>query len=205
MNKEESIGKIYGRWTILNLLPNNMCEAKCSCGKYKISNIKNIRKGKSKSCGCLRAELQTKKLTIHGLKNHRIYIIWKNMNQRCSNPNHPNYHRYGGRGVSVCYEWIHNPKMFYDWSITNGYKDNLTIDRMNNDGNYSPENCRWTTQIEQGRNKSSNHLITHDGITKCISEWAEQYGLKIHTLIQRVVRHPHDSTGYFNAVIHKTK
>ena len=105
----------------------------------------------------------------------RLYRIWKNMRNRCSNENIPNYERYGGRGITVCEEW-QRFEPFYEWAMANGYGDDLSIDRIDNDGNYEPSNCQWANRTEQARNRRSNEFITYNGTTKHISDWDKDIG-----------------------------
>lgn len=106
-------------------------------------------------------------------KDKRLYKIWDSMKERCLNKNNKDYVRYGLRNIEICTEWLQNFVSFYNWAIANGYQDNLTIDRIDNNGNYEPNNCRWVEQKTQQRNKRSNKLITYNNETHCISEWAE--------------------------------
>lgn len=113
----------------------------------------------------------------HGKSGTRVYGIWCDMKKRCYNPKNKRYSRYGGRGISVCEEWKENFQMFYEWAMANGYTDELTIDRINVNGNYEPSNCRWVTVKEQQRNTSRNRFITVNGVTRTVSEWAEITGI----------------------------
>lgn len=127
----------------------------------------------------------------HGMSDTRIYHIWKMMKSRCNNANSQNYKHYGGRGISVCKEWDGSNGFwsFYNWSIQNGYTDELSIDRIDNDGNYCPENCRWTTLSEQAKNKRprKNRLtLTYKGKTMSVNEWAEHLGIDRHVIYQRI-------------------
>ena len=116
----------------------------------------------------------------------RILGILRGMKQRCYNKNDDRYPRYGGRGITVCDEWRINPQAFYEWSMANGYADDLTIDRIDNDGNYEPSNCRWATQKEQANNKSSCIYITYNGETKDVKQWSEELGMPYNTLFSRI-------------------
>ena len=118
--------------------------------------------------------------------NTRLYDIWVNMKQRCFNQNDQAYQNYGGRGIAVCDEWKDDFQAFYDWSVSNGYQDGLSIDRINNDGNYSPENCRWTDRNVQNRNRRNNHKITYNGVTKTVVEWAEEKNIPYELLLNRL-------------------
>ena len=108
------------------------------------------------------------------------------MKERCNNKNNKSYKNYGGRGIKVCKEWSENFMSFYNWSINNGYKEGLTIDRINNDGNYEPSNCRWITRKEQNRNYRKNHLLTYKGETLCLADIADKYGINRGTLLYRL-------------------
>lgn len=105
----------------------------------------------------------------------RLYRIWKDMRNRCCNKNVPGYHLWGGRGVSVCEEW-QTFERFFEWAVSHGYEESLTIDRLDNNGNYSPENCRWVTMKEQSLNRRSNSYLTYNGVTKHLSEWDADIG-----------------------------
>lgn len=121
---------------------------------------------------------------IHGLRKHPLYGVWANMKTRCENPNDKHYSRWGGRGIRVCEEW-HDFKRFYDWAISNGYSEGLTIDRIDNNGNYEPSNCRWVTVLEQNQNKRNVILLTHNGETKTCAEWSRMFGLSKNTVYSR--------------------
>lgn len=124
----------------------------------------------------------------HGQFGTRIYRIWNGIKSRCQNKNAKDYERYGGRGIAVCEEWqAFEP--FYEWAMANGYRDDLSIDRIDNDGNYCPENCRWTTVRKQSRNRRSNRILEYNGVKKCLSEWDESVGAKTRGVVrQRLVR-----------------
>lgn len=122
----------------------------------------------------------------HGLKNTRLYRIYHNMLTRCYNSSSKAFERYGGRGITICDEWKDDPKAFYDWSMSHGYSDELTLDRINNDGNYCPENCRWVTMKEQANNTCRCHYIKIDGETKSMREWCEITGVNYNTARDRI-------------------
>lgn len=116
----------------------------------------------------------------------RLRGVWENMIQRCHNPNNRQYSNYGGRGITVCESWRDDYSRFKEWALENGYAQGLTIDRINNDDGYSPQNCRWATYKEQGRNRRGNRNITLDGETKCLSEWAEFFGISVPVVSRRL-------------------
>ena len=123
-----------------------------------------------------------------GRRNTRLYRIWANMKTRCYNAKSESYIYYGGRGVTICPEWLNDFQTFYKWSILNGYADNLTIDRIDVNGNYEPSNCRWVTVAIQSNNRRNNHFVTIDGITKTLSEWCIHYGVNYKTVRDRLRR-----------------
>lgn len=129
---------------------------KCDCGNEVDVRAQNLKDGNTKSCGCLNSDEVIKRNTTHGLYYTRLHRIWSGMKQRCYYSKCRSYKDYGGRGITICDEWLNDFKTFYDWAISNGYKEGLTIDRKNNDGNYEPQNCRWITNSEQQKNKRNN-------------------------------------------------
>lgn len=163
----------------------------CECGKTIITLSNSLRQGKTLSCGCIRIECamcEVRKRTKHGLSKERLYNIWYGMIDRCTHCNCDRYADYGGRGITVCAEWLHDFQAFYDWSMANGYKDNLTIDRIDVNGNYEPSNCRWATYKEQANNTRKNHLITYNGKTQTMTQWAETLKINYGTLSSRIRR-----------------
>lgn len=124
----------------------------------------------------------------HGLRNTRLYSIWSNIKTRCFNNHDPHYERWGGRGISMCDEWRNNFKTFYDWAIQHGYAPDLQIDRIDNNGDYTPNNCRWVSITEQNRNKRNIIFITYNNVTKTADGWAKQLHLGHDTVRQRYHR-----------------
>lgn len=121
----------------------------------------------------------------HGMSRTRIYDIWTTMKQRCTNPNHCKYKNYGGRGVRITDEW-NSFSVFYKWAIENGYEENLTLDRINSNGNYEPNNCRWVKQKQQQNNRTNNRIIEIDGVSHTLSEWSEISGICLKTIWGRL-------------------
>lgn len=124
--------------------------------------------------------------TIHNPSHYRIYHIWFDMKRRCYQKQNKRWQKYGGRGIKVCPDWLNNFQAFFDWSMANGYADNLTIDRINMDGDYSPENCRWADKFQQANNRSNNHYITYNGETKTMMEWSKELEMSYTTLRKRI-------------------
>lgn len=127
-----------------------------------------------------------KNAKTHGLSKTRLYTIWHSMKCRCHYPATNQYKNYGGRGIEICDEWEKGFLPFYNWAMSNGYKDDLTLDRINVNGNYEPSNCKWSTKKEQGRNTTANRFITYKGETKTLTEWCEIYNINIVTLSDRL-------------------
>ena len=134
-------------------------KCQCSCGKETIVSGDSLKQGFTKSCGCLNAELAAQRITTHGKYKERLYSIWLNMKHRCFNSNAINFRSYGGRGITVCDEWKNDFQVFYDWAMSNGYSDNLTIDRIDNDGNYEPTNCQWITLSENIKKSWKDRVV----------------------------------------------
>ena len=178
MVKEKDItGNKYNYLTAIKKVGCDKWLFKCDCGREVIASKKRVIKGTKKCCGCLTQKMKSDSLKKHGLSKTRIFKIWVKMKERCEYKKSNRYVKYGGRGISVCQEWRKNVKNFYDWAIKNGYKDDLTIDRIDVDGDYCPENCRWATYKEQARNKHTNSMFEINGEIKCLAEWCEIFGL----------------------------
>lgn len=122
----------------------------------------------------------------HGKKHTRLYRIWLQMKNRCYNTRTKRYPDYGGRGIKVCDEWLHDFQAFWDWSMTHGYADDLSIDRIDNNGSYTPDNCRWVTQFVQANNSRHCRMLTFKGETHSVSEWSRITGISRHTLSNRI-------------------
>lgn len=118
--------------------------------------------------------------------NERLHRIYYGMKTRCCNPNNHNYKGYGDRGITICDEWLHNSKSFYKWALNNGYADNLSIDRIDNNKGYCPENCRWATRKEQNNNQRTNRLITYQGKTLTLKQWCDLLGLNYGSVKSRL-------------------
>lgn len=159
---------------------------RCDCGNECTVQGGNLRARHTTSCGCYRREFASKNAKTHGMTKTRLYRLWQRMRERCYLKTKDGYDRYGGRGITVCPEWMDSFEAFRDWAIANGYRDDLTLDRMDNDGPYSPENCRWSTIVEQANNKSTSRLITYGGRTQTLAQWAHEIGIGRDTLRHRI-------------------
>lgn len=186
-------GQTFGRLTVLERIDKNgrayyVC--RCSCGNLCEVFHSNLMQGFSKSCGCLQRELAADNHRTHGMTGTRIHGVWRAMKDRCTRKSCKAYKNYGGRGITICDEWLGEDgfQHFYDWSMSHGYRDDLTIDRIDNNGNYCPENCRWATYKEQGNNTRKNHFITYDGLTMTIAQWERHLNLNKGTISNRLRR-----------------
>lgn len=183
-------GQVFGRLTVIEYAGKNyhsesqwLC--KCDCGKEVVVLTGQLMAGQVKSCGCLKIEVDRTRSRTHGKTGTRLFNIWQGMRARCNNPNETSYKYYGARGITVCHEWDLSFETFYNWSVLNGYRSDLTIDRINVNGNYEPSNCRWATIKQQANNTSKNHIIVIDGVSKTISEWSDCSGVKWTTIKER--------------------
>ena len=159
-----------------------MWDCTCKCGVRRDVRDVELRRHASLSCGCLNREI----CSTHHETGTRLYEIWHGMKQRCNNPNSKDSHNYSNRGITVCDEWNHGFELFRDWALDHGYEERLTLDRIDDNGPYSPLNCRWATAREQCRNTRANHLLEFNGEKKPMIEWAEITGIGYATLARRI-------------------
>lgn len=194
---EDLSGRRFGKLTVKERAPDYVFPSGaravqwlcvCDCGQEKVVRAQDLKSGDTKSCGCLNSEIVSKRNFVHGQSKTRLYHVWSTMKGRCSNPKVERYPYYGGRGIKVCSEWEHSFENFKKWAEENGYAEGLTIDRINFDGPYSPENCRWVTTRCQNRNCSRNLYCCINGRTKTVVEWCEMYGQKPSTVYARLKR-----------------
>lgn len=188
-------GQKFGRLTVVERHPENkktnaQWHCICDCGNVVIVASQHLRRGESKSCGCLHDEQAFRNLKPqppkHGMCRTSLYKRWQSIKDRCLNSNNPMYHHYGGRGITVCEEWRQNFDAFREWAMANGYRDDLTIDRIDNNGNYEPANCRWITNFEQQSNRRNNHNIQFNGETHTLTEWARITGITPQNIKRRL-------------------
>lgn len=192
------IGSKYNRLTVIGFGKEHNFICKCNCGNIKEIVSKNVIDGHVKSCGCYSNEVRGLNARRHGdsqksSKYFRIYKIYRGMINRCYNEKSDRYYRYGKRGIIICKEWLDDYVNFRTWALKNGYSDELSIDRIDNNGNYEPSNCRWTTNEVQANNKSKQYQKhkqkkswTIDGVTKSIEDWCIEYGLSVPMVRYRI-------------------
>ena len=173
------VGLKFGMWEVMEYMGRSKWRCNCECGTIKEVGTSQLKKGLSTNCGCKRRK--------HGQEGTRLYRVWGHMKERCFNKNNKSYKDYGERGVIVVNEWL-DFNNFYNWAHNNGYEDGLSIDRIDVNGNYSPNNCRFITMKEQQRNKRNSKFVTINNITKTASEWAELVNLDRHTILYRINR-----------------
>lgn len=161
-----------------------MC--KCDCGNIKSYTLPNLTSGVTRSCGCYNAEKIHGSYPIHGQSRTLLYDTYYSMRKRCYLPSNASYKHYGGRGIKVCDEWLNDYMCFYNWALNNGYKEGLSLDRIDCNGDYEPQNCRWVTMKVQQNNKRNNVKYEYEGELKTLSELADEFGLKYTTLRRRV-------------------
>ena len=180
------IGKKFGRLTVIEYDGKDgnslMVKCRCECGNYTRTRVSRLMSGHTRSCGCYRKDMRTK----HGQTHTRLYFRWCNMRRRCNEPTNKWYKAYGGRGIKVCNEWESSFESFYKWAYSNGYNDSLTLDRIDNNGNYEPDNCRWVSPVEQANNRRSSHYLEYQGKTMTIAQWAKHTGISYHNISRRL-------------------
>ena len=191
--REDLTGKKFGRWDIVAMLEGQKAKAICECGTEREIWTPNLKHSKSLSCGCLSREVASrpkpeisKILTTHGQSKTPVYKVWAAMLARCAHPTNPAYHNYGGRGISVCERWLKFENFIAD--MGQRPSDKHSIDRIDNSGNYEPNNCRWATKKEQCNNMRSNRVLRFDGKDKTIAQWSEVMGLPTYTIRGRLRR-----------------
>lgn len=194
-NKKGTIdltGQRFGRWFVIERGKEEdkrtggatwLC--RCDCGTEKEVSGYNLRNGISLSCGCYATELLINRLTTHNLTHSPVYNVHHGMLNRCYNKDNKSYKNYGGRGIYVCEEW-HDLSNFHEWSIQSNYSEGLTIERIDNNGNYCPENCTWIPKEEQSKNRRNNHYLTLNGETKTKTEWRKLLNIPRATLDWRI-------------------
>ena len=192
---EDFTNKRFGHWTALYEIrrgTNRMMYCRCDCGTEKFVTKANLRSGDSKSCGCELANYVSAARKQHGMSKTDIYHVFCGMKRRCNNKNETEYKNYGGRGIRVCEEWQNNFVKFYEWAIRTGYKKGLQIDRIDVNGNYSPDNCRWVTPRENSLNRRNTVYFTIDGEKKLLIDFAKENNILPQTVYAWYERHGED-------------
>lgn len=196
--REDITGRKFGRFTPISPAAKKggrdawLCS--CECGEQVVVNYIHLLSGHSRSCGCLRLDNSKKSSTSHGLsvgkdgKKDHLYSVWIMMRQRCLNTNNKSYKSYGGRGIYICNEWSEYQN-FHEWAMSNGYDKSMTVERINNNGPYSPDNCKMATHKEQAQNTRRSRRITIDGVAKTLSQWEATTGVDQNLIRVRIDRY----------------
>ena len=211
---EELSGKRFGKLTVLwrdNDQDNHpamkpwFCE--CDCGKTTYASKWELENGTVISCGCVKPPEKEKRVPYTIVNGHRkrLYIIWCSMKRRCYNPSRKDYHSYGGRGITICDEWRDNYLVFEKWALEHGYADDLSIDRIDNDGNYCPENCRWATRKEQDHNRPGVHLYYLDDKEYTLFELGAEYQVDPKSIKLRLKRGMPLQEAVADSIAHRRK
>lgn len=186
------VGDRFGRLFVVSnpIRRNNamVYECVCDCGNVSYVARNNLKSGNTKSCGCYKAFMTGKRSRTHGKSQTLLHHKWRGMKDRCFNPNNIEFKNYGGRGITVYPEWVHDFSAFYKWSMKNGYKESLSIDRIDVNGNYEPSNCRWVDRDVQSNNKRTSFLITYNGQTLTVTQWSKIVGIDRRTIADRIKR-----------------
>lgn len=182
-------GRKFGKLTVLKYSyvshGNSFWECRCDCGNTVTVQGGHLLSGHTLSCGCYQKAATSAAKKTHGMTRTRIYRIYRHMLERCFSKSSAGYKDYGARGITVCKGWKENFENFRDWSLANGYSDNLSIDRIDNDKGYSPENCRWATNLIQCNNRRSNVFVEYNGKRMTLASWARNLNLKYQSLVGR--------------------
>lgn len=184
-------GQTFGRLKVIERAApdgtkRTMWKCSCKCGNTVVVRSPDLLREKTTSCGCFRKEQLVARSTKHGMCETRLYREYLSMKDRCYREKCKDYPDYGGRGITICEEWRESFEAFRDWALANGYRDDLTIERKDVNGNYCPDNCKWATAIEQARNKRNNHILEFQGEQHTLTEWAQIIGIKRGTLARRI-------------------
>lgn len=184
----QMLGKRYGRLVVQSHAgvkkQKHYWNCLCDCGSTHVTNTNSLTQGHTQSCGCLQAEVMARGNVVHGLSRTPAYTAWLNIRARCENEASPSYKNYGGRGIRVCDRWQSFDNFFADMGQPPSAQH--SIERLNNNGNYEPDNCIWATRYQQSRNRRNNVSVTINGETKFISEWCEQYGIALASVHRRL-------------------
>lgn len=184
-NVKDLSGRVFGRLTVICRAGSDkrrhaLWLCRCECGEERVVSSTALISGGTLSCGCYVRDINKERMATHGKSKTRLFNIWMGMKQRCYNPKVKPYKYYGEKGVVICNSWLDDYQNFYDWSMANGYADNLTIDRIDVNGNYTPENCRWIPLEQQSKNRTCT--ILYNGFDQ--NEWAHKLGVSPSMLVQ---------------------
>lgn len=184
------IGSVFGRLTVIGhtrLRGRQACECLCECGASHVVAASDLKASKTRSCGCYNSERRREVPKTHGDSRKRLFHIWAQMLERCK-PGLAQSKNYGDRGIRVCHEWAANYETFRTWALESGYRDDLTIERVDVNGDYCPANCTWITRTSQVYNRRVSLRLTIGGVTKCLSEWCREQNVNYRTARSRLLK-----------------
>lgn len=186
-------GKTFGRLTVLGRVENRGKDAcwrcRCECGAEIVVRGNHLRNGHTKSCGCALRDWAAQRFTVHGMSSTKLHRVLRSIRMRCLNPNDIGYKHYGGRGISICEEWKNDAEAFFSWALANGYREGLTIDRIDNEGDYCPDNCRFVDRFIQMNNRRNNRRHTYKGKSYTLAKLARLAGMCAETIGNRIDVH----------------
>lgn len=183
-------GKRYGMLEVIGRAPRRgkqgtFWECKCDCGNTTIVSSSGLKRG-TRSCGCLKGIVSKQRSTTHGMTKSKLYYCWSNVKQRCCCETNKAFKNYGGRGIKMCEDWKNSFESFARWAASAGYKEGLTIERIDVNGDYCPENCKWISLSDQATNRRSNIVVDYNGESHCLSEWCEMYDVDYYLVYNRM-------------------
>ena len=189
---EDITGKKYGKLKVIEEAERKnkriMWKCLCDCGNVTVVSSNNLKYGHTQSCGCYQRKRTKEGHIKHGGTYTRLFTIYQGMKRRCYSEKEPNYRKYGGRGIKICEQWLGDNgfENFRKWAFENGYNDNLTIDRIDFNGNYEPSNCRWGDFVQQANNRRSNRVVEYKNQRKTIAEWSRETGIPAYNISYRL-------------------
>lgn len=189
-------GQKFNRLTVLGVYASNksgaiIWDCLCDCGNHAFVRSADLKNGHTKSCGCYNSEMRSKNHKTHGDSTTRLYKTWISFKRRCYNQRDTGYSKYGGRGIKVCDEWLHSFEAFKEWALAAGYDDSLSIDRIDVNGDYCPNNCRWTNDIVQARNRRNSIVVTYHGESAPLEEMCQKLDVNVNTIRSRIKEYGH--------------
>lgn len=185
-------GQKFGRLTAIELdhtqRKHSYWKFKCECGSDLVLRVDTVVSGNTKSCGCYNREAHRVQKLTHGFSKQKVYHVFYAMKSRCYDPSNVAFEYYGGRGIKICDEWLRSPSSFCEWAYANGYSNGLTIDRIDVNGDYSPDNCRWVSRKTQNENTRRNTWLTYNGETMILRDWCQRFNVNMATACSRIKR-----------------
>jgi len=203
-------GQVFGRLTVISRAENSKnggarWNCVCECSGECVVAANNLKNKHTQSCACYQKAQTSKASKTHGDSGTRLYEIYNGIKKRCYNPNTKRFADWGGRGIIMCDEWLNSFEAFKDWALVNGYNDTLSIDRIDNNGNYEPNNCNWSSPVEQNNNKRTNIYIELFGTTHTVTEWCRQFGFNHKKIRTRLRNGWHKYEAFEIVQRHKTE